>query len=423
MYSAFTRPWRFARMINLCHQPWPATTAIAPRLSASELIEEENTPYYHPEHFYPAKLGELLQGRYQITTKIGFGSGSTVWLARDLWRCRWRSERFVAVKIVARGSKSGEDDICSELAMLKQIGKANPRHKGWHFVRKLVDDFRIAEPHRNNTCLVFDPMREPLWLYARRHPLRCIPANVLKVIIQMILDGLEYLHDECHIIHADLKPNNIMVRIEDPAIFERDARAEYSDPLPQKHVDGRIIYLSRNNYGAPSGPTGIVQIVDFDRSVSGTKAQSGCIQADTYRAPEVILDAGYTYSADIWSLGVMLWDLLEGRKLFQVIDAETGEYDEDLHLAQITALLGPQAKQLVTGKRSSMFYDLDGLLRKQDLVPKTFNFENSIQNIKGEEKEMFIKFVKRMINWCPAERSTAKELLKDPWLHTDFPRD
>jgi serine/threonine-protein kinase SRPK3 len=104
----------------------------------------------------------------------------------------------------------------------------------------------------------------------------------------------------------DLKPDNIMVKIEDPSILERDARDEYDHPLPQKHADGRTIYLSRNNYGQLSVPTGIVQIVDFDLSVLGDMPRSGCIQAEIYRAPEVILDAGYTYSADIWSLGVMV---------------------------------------------------------------------------------------------------------------------
>jgi len=105
---------------------------------------------------------------------------------------------------------------------------------------------------------------------------------------------------------ADLKPDNIMVKIEDPTILERDARDEYCNPLPQKVIDGRTIYLSRNNYGPFSVPAGIVQITDFGFSVSGTRPHSGCIQAEVYRAPEVVLDAGYTYSADIWSLGVMV---------------------------------------------------------------------------------------------------------------------
>jgi serine/threonine-protein kinase SRPK3 len=46
-----------------------------------------------------------------------------------------------------------------------------------------------------------------------------------------------------------------------------------------------------------------------------------------------------------------------------------------------------------------------------------------ISKIHGEEKKMLVKFVKRMIKWNPGERSTAKELLSGPWLHTDFPQD
>lgn len=38
----------------------------------------------------------------------------------------------------------------------------------------------------------------------------------------------------------------------------------------------------------------------------------------------------------------------------------------------------------------------------------------------GEEKAKFIGFVKRMLKWNPEERSTAKELLDDPWLHERF---
>lgn len=97
-----------------------------------------------------------------------------------------------------------------------------------------------------------------------------------------------------------------MVKVEDPSILERDARDEYDHPLPQKHADGRIIYLSRNNYGQPTVPTGVVQITDFDLAVLGNVPHTSCIQAEAYRAPEVILDAGYTCSADIWSLGVMV---------------------------------------------------------------------------------------------------------------------
>lgn len=104
----------------------------------------------------------------------------------------------------------------------------------------------------------------------------------------------------------DLKPDNIMVRLEDSSILKREVEAEYADPLPQKSTGDRKIYLSRNNFGQPSTIPGIISITDFGHSTKGDIANYGCIQAEVYRAPEVILDAGWTYSADIWSLGVMV---------------------------------------------------------------------------------------------------------------------
>lgn len=64
-----------------------------------------------------------------------------------------------------------------------------------------------------------------------------------------------------------MKPDNVMVKIEDPSLLEESAKDEFENPLPQKVCsDGRIIYLSRNNYGPPRGLTGLVKIMDFDLS-------------------------------------------------------------------------------------------------------------------------------------------------------------
>lgn len=64
--------------------PWTISSAIAPGINPSLLIEEENSPYYEPAYFYPARIGEIMNARYQIATKLGHGSRSSVWLARDL---------------------------------------------------------------------------------------------------------------------------------------------------------------------------------------------------------------------------------------------------------------------------------------------------------------------------------------------------
>lgn len=47
-------------------------------------VEEEGIPDYLASRFYPVHLGQVFQDRYQAVTKLGFGSSSTIWLARDL---------------------------------------------------------------------------------------------------------------------------------------------------------------------------------------------------------------------------------------------------------------------------------------------------------------------------------------------------
>ncbi|KAF5966996.1 CMGC/SRPK protein kinase [Fusarium bulbicola] len=332
----------------LYHQPWPPCVVPAARLDLTCPIEEERTPNYSPERFYPIRLGQLLNGRYQVATKLGYGANSTVWLARDLNRWKWSTEKYVAIKVKATKSSK-----------------------------------RRASAENETSVMSFTLV--------------------------------------------NLKPDNIMIRIEDPKMFEKDAIEEYNNPLPEKQLDDRTIYLSRNNYGPLTRSTGIIQLVDFDLSVRSTpgKLHCGAIQGEKYRAPEVILNSGYSYSADIWSLGVLLWDLLEKKSHFNPASLGDGTgYDALTHLAQITALLGHAPQDLLKkGRRSALFYQEHGELKDPSRIPSNFNLESPLTCMAGEERQRLVHFVKRMMTWRPEDRSTAKELLDDPWLYKDFPQD
>lgn len=114
---------------------------------------------------------------------------------------------------------------------------------------------------------------------------------------------------KANIYSTDLKLDNIMTRLESRSILERSAADEFHNPLPQKVCEDRTIYLSRNQYGPPmklAKVLGLVTITDFGFAVCGDGPHHGAIQVEPFRAPEVILDAGWTYSADIWNLGVMV---------------------------------------------------------------------------------------------------------------------
>jgi hypothetical protein len=53
-------------------------------LDPTKEIEEEEVPSYVAEDYYPVYIGEVFRSRYQVVTKLGFGTNSTVWLCRDL---------------------------------------------------------------------------------------------------------------------------------------------------------------------------------------------------------------------------------------------------------------------------------------------------------------------------------------------------
>ena len=51
----------------------------------SSPLDEERNPDYDPKRFYPARIGDTIL-KYQIISKLGWGMGSTVWLAKDMDR-------------------------------------------------------------------------------------------------------------------------------------------------------------------------------------------------------------------------------------------------------------------------------------------------------------------------------------------------
>ena len=65
---------------------WQLPPNSGPPIPQRELVDEEVCPDYNSATFYPAKPGEVLAKKFQLLVKIGWGSQSTVWLARDISR-------------------------------------------------------------------------------------------------------------------------------------------------------------------------------------------------------------------------------------------------------------------------------------------------------------------------------------------------
>jgi hypothetical protein len=109
-----------------------------------------------------------------------------------------------------------------------------------------------------------------------------------------------------------------------------------------------------------------LKIVDLGNSCWVHKHFTDDIQTRQYRAPEVIITAGYNTSADLWSFGCIIFELLTGDMLFDPHAGSNWDRDED-HLAMMIELVGAFPRKLaVSGKRSSQYFDRRGELKHID---------------------------------------------------------
>ncbi|CZT46548.1 related to protein kinase [Rhynchosporium secalis] len=242
----------------------------------------------------------------------------------------------------------------------------------------------------------------------------------------------------------DLKLDNILLRFEHPSVIEDFVRKQAENPMPRKIRDGRTIYLSHNDFGPPQSFGILSKIADFGLAQSGEGSEPLMhpIQPPLYHAPEVLLGTSWTYSADIWNLGVLIYNMMEGRDLFTHIRSSNGDSDARAHLAEMIALLGaapkilidreirwsevkwshavpnPQGKLCQTTREfyGGSFFNCEGEFMHKDLIPTGVSLEDSVLSLEGEDKRAFLSLIKKMLQWLPEDRKTAKELLEDPWL-------
>ena len=140
---------------------------------------------------------------------------------------------------------------------------------------------------------------------------------------------------------------------------------------------------------------------------------------DMYRAPEVLLELPWSYAVDIFSVGVLFLELLEGKSLFDPIDRVNKQYVLPLALAQYIGYLGPPPLKIL--KQSPLmaeYFDEQGSWAFECELPiSETSLEGFVTSISpGKEKDLFMKFIRKALTWDQEARATANELIEDEWL-------
>lgn len=187
------------------HPPSPVRTFPTSgfyEFTKSRKVDEENYSWYSPKEFYPIRIADVIQDRYQVITKLGYGTASTSWLCRDLI-----AHRYIAIKVYASNQEQAQREIAAFKHLRKVLGDGSTAKEvgGAQFIRLLHKSFKLDHPKnssKNHLCLVYEPMGMTL---ADLRTVACdgqIPLELLKPMLPFILAALDFMHTKANMVHT-----------------------------------------------------------------------------------------------------------------------------------------------------------------------------------------------------------------------------
>ncbi len=251
-------------------------------------------------------------GPYEITTKLGEGGMGEVYRAHDS-----RLKREVAIKVLPAAFVADQERLARferEAQLLAQLNHPNIAH------------IYGMEASGDAHSLVMELVEGPT--LADRLAQGALPLDECLSIAKQIAEALEEAHEK-GIVHRDLKPQNIKA--------SREGRVKVLDFGLAKAME-------------PAPGSGSVAAGDLARSptimnsptlTAAHGTQLGVILGTAaYMSPEQARGGAVDKRADIWAFGVVLYEMLTGRRLFaadSVSDTLAGVLKSDIDFGALPA--------------------------------------------------------------------------------------
>ena len=392
----------------------------------------ERLEIYRPGGYHVVQIGDRFHGRYRVAHKLGYGTYSTTWLARDE-----QSHKYVAVKICTADSNPKEADIISSL----HHPHCSPDNSnlGMAMVPSLLDKFTIHGPNGEHACYVTAPARASLSALKDGSWIRLFQLDVARSLAAQLVLAVDYVHAR-GFVHGDLHLGNILLKV--PPSFDQlspeQFYAEYGLPElePVIHLDGNPLPPGVPSYG-------VAPVWLGEASEKVTLAEARILLSDfgeAFRYPEELKYASrspfvmrppearfepnspLSFSSDIWTLACAIWSIIAQRPLFEGFLAT--EDDMTCEHVDVLGVLPPDWWSRWEPRRYKFTEDGKPINRNPYRSWED-RFEDSVQQPRQDsgmplfdpkEREALFDMLRPMLSFRPGIRPTTRQLLDSEWM-------
>ncbi|XP_077560982.1 serine/threonine-protein kinase Doa-like isoform X2 [Haemaphysalis longicornis] len=332
--------------------------------------DEEGHLVYRP--------GDVLQDRYKIITTLGEGTFGKVVKVTDL-----QTDQTMAVKIIKNVEKYREAARL-EINVLEKLAKWDP--EGKHLCVKMLDWF----DYHGHMCLAFEMLGLSVFDFLKDNHYQPYPIDQVRHIGYQLCYSVMFLHQK-QLTHTDLKPENIL-------FVNSDYDISYN---AKKKRDVRRVRDTS------------IRLIDFGSATFDEEHHSTIVSTRHYRAPEVILELGWSQSCDVWSVGCILFELYLGVTLFQT-------HDNREHLAMMERILGPLPYRMCRKTKTKYFYhgrlDWDEKSSAGRYVKDNCKPLQRYLSLEDESSRQLFHLISQMLAYEPSQRITLREALDHPFF-------
>ncbi|CAH0552554.1 unnamed protein product [Brassicogethes aeneus] len=328
------------------------------------------------------RSGDILQDRYKILGTLGEGTFGKVVKVKDL-----EMDHSMALKIIKNVEKYREAAKL-EINVLEKLADKDP--ESIHLCVKMLDWF----DYHGHMCIAFEMLGLSVFDFLKDNNYQPYPLEQVRHIGYQLCYSVKFLHDN-KLTHTDLKPENILF-----------VDSEFD-----------LVYNSKKRRDVKRVKRTDVRLIDFGSATFDHEHHSTIVSTRHYRAPEVILELGWSQPCDVWSIGCILFELYLGITLFQT-------HDNREHLAMMQRILGEIPVRMARKTKTKYFYrgklewdekSSAGRYVRDNCKPLMSYLQRYKQHDDTEHNYLF-DLIFKMLEYEPSERISLKEAMLHPFF-------